>query len=86
MFVDHAEGKYPVGATTFTLPVTPTRQFGSSQLNPGSVHVPGPAVTLSEIAFSVYYPTLPDLPDGSKGIDWLLRCVSSGYVGCVLVG
>lgn len=77
MFVDHVEGKYPVGATTFTLPVSPKREFGSSQLNADSIHGPGPAVALSEIAFSIYYPTLPDLPDGNKkGVDWSLRCAS----------
>lgn len=76
MFVDHEPGKYRVGVTTFTLPVTPTLQFGSSQLKPESLNGPGPAVTLSEIAFSVYYPTLPDLPDGNQqGVDWLVRFV-----------
>ena len=63
-----------MGATTLSFSIGSTRQFGSSELNTSGLNGPGPAVTLSEIAFSLYYPTLSDLPESSKrGIDWQLR-------------
>jgi hypothetical protein len=64
-----------VGATTLSFPISPMQQFGSSELNANGLNgSSGPAVTLSEIAFTLYYPTLPDPPPGNskQGVDWLV--------------
>jgi hypothetical protein len=81
MLVYHAEGRYPVGATTLTLPVRPTRQFGSATFVPNTMHGSGPILNMSEIAFSVYYPTTPELRNSKKDhLDWLIRYVMLALV------
>lgn len=82
MFVDHFVGRYRVGATTFRFPVSPARRFGSSELNANGLNgVSGPAVSSSEIAFTLYYPTVEDLSGEKLGVDWLLKPVQAALVG-----
>jgi len=72
MLLDHAREKFAVGATTFTLQI-PTRTFGSAVLVRAQNTVP--ALQLSEVAFSVYYPTHPGLPtEKYRYLDWIVRC------------
>ncbi|KDQ54355.1 hypothetical protein JAAARDRAFT_38519 [Jaapia argillacea MUCL 33604] len=75
-------GQYPVGATTFVLPVRPTSTIGDSQRQ---VHVDGqsqlePTLTLEEVAFTVYYPAVVD-NNSKKGLDWLVRPVDKTLKG-----
>jgi hypothetical protein len=73
MLLDHTRGKFAVGATTFSLEI-PTRTFGSAILT--RTPKPGPALQLSEIAFSVYYPTHSNLPTTKYGyLDWIVRWI-----------
>jgi platelet-activating factor acetylhydrolase len=62
-------GKYPVGATTFILPVN-YQEIGHAKLH--SANSLKPALSLEEVAFTVYYPAHV----GNKtryGLDWLPR-------------
>ena len=71
MLLDHAKEKFAVGATTFTLQI-PTRTFGSAVLM--RKPKPRPALQLSEIAFSVYYPTHSGLSAKKhRYLDWVVR-------------
>ena len=71
MLLDHARGRFAVGATTFTLQI-PTRTFGSAILM--RTPKPRPALELSEIAFSVYYPTSSGLSAKKfRYLDWVVR-------------
>jgi hypothetical protein len=76
MLLDHARENFAVGATTFTLQI-PTRTFGSAILTRTSK--PRPALQLSEIAFSVYYPTHSGLSTKKHPyLDWIVRWSGSG--------
>jgi hypothetical protein len=77
MLVDHVKEKFSVASTTLALPIRPTRQFGSSAFMPDAFNGYGPALTLSEIAFSVYYPSKPDLRTDSSYLNWLIRQVAA---------
>ena len=71
MLLDHTREKFEVGATTFTLQI-PTRTFGSAILT--RTPEPRPALQLSEIAFSVYYPTETGLSTAKyRYLDWVVR-------------
>ena len=71
MLLDHARERFAVGATTFTLQI-PTRTFGSAILM--RTPKPRPALELSEIAFSVYYPTSSGLSAKEyRYLDWVVR-------------
>ncbi|CAE6475610.1 unnamed protein product [Rhizoctonia solani] len=61
------KGKFPVGVTTLTKPIRPSRVCGSARFNGR------PALKLEEIAYSVYYPTTDDRPHGNRGVNWLPR-------------
>lgn len=71
MLLDHTREKFAVGATTFVLQI-PARTFGSAILT--RTAKPRPALQLSEIAFSVYYPTYSDLSTRKyRYLDWVIR-------------
>ena len=71
MLLDHVREKFAVGATTVTLQI-PTRTFGSATL--ARTPKPVPALQLSEVAFSVYYPTHSGLPTKKyRYLDWVVR-------------
>ncbi|KAF8709314.1 Platelet-activating factor acetylhydrolase, isoform II, partial [Rhizoctonia solani] len=61
------KGKFPVGVTTLTKPIRPSRVCGSARFNGR------PALKLEEIAYGVYYPTTEDRPHGTRGVNWLPR-------------
>lgn len=71
MLLDHAREKFAVGATTFALQI-PTRTFGSAILT--RTPKPRPALQLSEVAFSVYYPTRSNISAKKyRYLDWIVR-------------
>ena len=72
-------GKYPVGATTFAVPITAqddaSRIVGRAKLKPSSGGQPDtPALKLEEVAFTAYYPADTQMA-AHKGMYWLPRCV-----------
>lgn len=74
-------GRYPVGATTFAIPVTAqddaSRVVGRAKLKPSSGGQPDtPALKLEEVAFTAYYPADMQVV-AHKGVHWLPRCVLS---------
>jgi len=81
MLLDHPREKFVVGATTFTLQV-PTRTFGSAFLT--RTPTPRPALQLSEIAFTVYYPTYAGLSTKKyQYLDWIVRWAPSVASHCL---
>ena len=71
MLLDHPREKFAVGATTLALQI-PTHTFGSAVLM--RAPKPRPASELSEIAFSVYYPTNSGLSTKKyRYLDWIVR-------------
>lgn len=79
MLLNHAKEKFAVGATTFALQI-PTQTFGSAILT--RTPKPRPALQLSEIAFSVYYPTYSNLSAKRyRYLDWLIRPIRGSLAG-----
>lgn len=71
MLLEHTREKFAVGVTTLTLRI-PTRAFGPAILT--RTPKPRPALELSEVAFSVYYPTDSDLSTKKyQYLDWIVR-------------
>ena len=71
MLLHHTREKFAVGAATFALQI-PTRTFGSAILT--RTPEPRPALQLSEVAFSVYYPTHSNLSTREyRYLDWIVR-------------
>jgi hypothetical protein len=71
MLLDHTREKFAVGATTFALQI-PACTFGSAILTRTPER--RPALELSEIAFSVYYPTNAGLSTKKyRYLDWVVR-------------
>lgn len=69
MILEHIIERYPVGVTTFTLPV-PTRRFGNTTYKENGK----PALVLSEVGFAVYYPTEVGLSTKQYPyLDWIMR-------------
>lgn len=75
-------GRYPVGATTFAVPVKTqdeaARIIGRAKLKPSSGGQPDtPALKLEEVAFTVYYPAdISPPPKNSaerKRLHWVPR-------------
>lgn len=84
MLLDHVREKFAVGATTFALQI-PTRTFGSALLT--RTPKPRPALQLSEIAFSVYYPTHAGLTtEKYRYLDWVVRWSAFASLGGILPG
>ncbi|KAG6903475.1 hypothetical protein C0995_005498 [Termitomyces sp. Mi166 len=66
LFLSNASGPFPVGATTFVTSVPFPRQVGSIKLQSNNE----PALFLSEVAFTAYYPA--DISKSTKkGLDWI---------------
>lgn len=76
-----APGRYPVGATTFAVPINTTNEssriIGRAKLKPSSGGQPDtPALKLEEVAFTAYYPADTDTHVKlQKGVHWIPRCV-----------
>lgn len=82
-------GRFPVGATTFVLPLKQPRIVGTSQIRipekDGGSGEFEPTLKLEEIAFTAFYPAQTDEGRHSwlgwakwggkakKGMDWLIR-------------
>ena len=75
-------GKYPVGATTFAIPIQAqddaSRVVGRARLKPSSGGQPDtPALKLEEVAFTAYYPAdVRAVKHAYKGVHWVPRCVA----------
>ncbi|KAL4076150.1 platelet-activating factor acetylhydrolase [Scleroderma citrinum] len=80
LFLQKAGGRFPVGATTFKLPV-PRILFSRAKVAAGKSDGLKPALLLQEVVFTAYYPAA--LPHGnvSYGIDWLLRPLELSLLG-----
>ncbi|GJE84462.1 platelet-activating factor acetylhydrolase, isoform II-domain-containing protein [Phanerochaete sordida] len=80
-------GKYPVGATTFAIPVPASddasRVIGDAKLKPSSDGIPGSsALKLEEVAFTAYYPAdVHSAKHAHKGVHWVPRPVSETLKG-----
>lgn len=80
-------GKYPVGATTFAIPVPAeddaARVVGHAKLKASSGGVPDtPALKLEEVAFTAYYPAdVRAVKHAHKGVHWVPRPVSETLKG-----
>jgi len=79
LFLPKSNGRFPVGATTFKLPVS-TKVLGTVKIsrhghNDGGPTVE-PALQLDEVVFTAYYPADIKGSNIKKGLDWLLRSVS----------
>lgn len=70
-------GKYPVGATDFTIPLHSTTYIGKAKLKHGETVKP--ALALEEVAFTAFYPVEAS-QDGAPQLDWLVRCVCSIHI------
>ena len=69
MLLEHIVERYPVGVTTFALPV-PTRQFGEATYKENGK----PALVLSEVGFAIYYPTEVGLSTKRYPyLDWVMQ-------------
>lgn len=72
-------GKYPVGATTFAIPIVTkneaSRTIGRAKLKPSSGGEPDtPAVKLEEVAFTAYYPAdTSSARKLQKSVHWIPR-------------
>ena len=75
-------GKYPVGATTFAIPIQAqddaSRVVGRAKLKPSSGCQPDtPALRLEEVAFTAYYPAdVHAVKHAQKGVHWVPRCAA----------
>ena len=74
------QGKYPVGATTFAIPINAqddaSRVVGRAKLKASSGGQPDtPALKLEEVAFTAYYPADTQVV-AHKGVHWFPRCVT----------
>ena len=69
MPLEHIVERYPVGVTTFTLPV-PTRRFGKATYKENGK----PILVMSEVGFAIYYPTEVGLSTKRYPyLDWVVR-------------
>lgn len=71
-------GRFPVGATTFKLPVS-NRVLGTAKIRSHASHegtTLKPALQLDEVVFTAYYPA--DIKENiiKKGLNWVLRSAS----------
>lgn len=76
LFLPESSGRFPVGATTFKLPVS-TKVLGTAKIHRHG-HSDGgpsvkPALQLDEVVFTAYYPADVKGSNIKKGLDWLLR-------------
>lgn len=72
-------GRFPVGATTFKLPVS-TKVLSTAKIHRHGHRSDGgpsvkPALQLDEVVFTAYYPAQVKGNNMKKGLDWLLRSV-----------
>lgn len=76
MFLPNPGGRFPVGATTFKLPV-PQHTVSGVKVRSGPSSELKHALVLEEVAFTAYYPA--DVPSRSipRGLNWLLRFVET---------
>lgn len=84
LFLPKSNGRFPVGATTFKLPVS-TKVLGTVKIsrhghNDGGPTVE-PALQLDEVVFTAYYPADINGSNIKKGLDWLLRPLQASLHG-----
>lgn len=77
-------GRFPVGATTFKLPVS-TKVLGTAKIHRHGHSDSGPSVKpalqLDEVVFTAYYPAQVEGSNMKKGLDWLLRPLRASLHG-----
>jgi len=85
MLLESPTGPYPVGATTFALPVSPPRVFGTATVRTQTGEKV-PALQLEEVSFTAYYPVSRTTAESrwKKWLDWFPRYVLH-HVLCELV-
>lgn len=77
MLLEHIVERYPVGYTTFTVPV-PTRRFGNVTHKESGK----PALVLNEVGFAVYYPTVTLSPKKEYPfVGWVMRPINNTVTG-----
>lgn len=76
MLLENPSGPYPVGATTFALPIRPTRVFGTAAVRTKTGQI-APALRLVEVSFTAYYPVSSATAKSrwKKWLDWFPRYV-----------
>ncbi|KAI9507512.1 platelet-activating factor acetylhydrolase, isoform II-domain-containing protein [Russula earlei] len=73
MILEPPAGPYPVGATTFILPVRPAKVIGTAGVRTESGEI-APALRLEEVSFTAYYPASHSTTgERSRWLDWLPR-------------
>jgi hypothetical protein len=77
MLLENPTGPYPVGATTFALPVRPPLVFGTATVRTQTGET-APALQLEEVSFTAYYPVSRTTAESSwkKWLDWFPRYVT----------
>ncbi|KAI0249989.1 platelet-activating factor acetylhydrolase [Lactifluus subvellereus] len=82
MLLENPAGPYPVGATTFTLPVRPTRVFGTAAVRTETGQI-APALRLEEVSFTAYYPVSRTTAESrwKKWLDWFPRPLADAVRG-----
>jgi hypothetical protein len=86
MLLENPTGPYAVGATTFSLPVKPTRVFGTATVRSQTGGL-APALQLEEVCFTVYYPVSRTVAESGskKWFNWfpryVLHCIGFELVG-----
>jgi platelet-activating factor acetylhydrolase len=74
LLLSEIQGRYAVGAITFTTPARPGGPVGTVKLRNSTSSPPEPALFLQEVAFTAYYPTESGRAS-DKGLHWLIRFV-----------
>ncbi|KAG1755516.1 platelet-activating factor acetylhydrolase, isoform II-domain-containing protein [Suillus lakei] len=84
LFLSEFHGRFPVGATTFKLPVS-AKVLGTAKIRRHG-HSDGgqslkPALQLEQVVFTAYYPADVSGNKVKKGLDWLLRPLRASLYG-----
>lgn len=96
LFLPESHGRFPVGATTFKLPVS-TKVLGTAKIHRHD-HGDGgpsvkPALQLDEVVFTAYHPADVKGSNIKKGLEVLVRCkhlymgmliIQAGIVACLV--
>lgn len=84
LFLPESHGRFPVGTTTFKLPVS-TKVLGTAKIHSDGHSDDGPSVKpalqLDEVVFTAYYPADVKGSNIKKGLDWLLRPLQASLHG-----
>ncbi|KAI0265829.1 platelet-activating factor acetylhydrolase, isoform II-domain-containing protein [Gloeopeniophorella convolvens] len=81
MLLENPAGPHTVGATTFALPVRPTRVVGTAAVRAETGQT-APALQLEEVSFTVYYPVSPNVAKShKKWLHWFPRSLRESVRG-----